>query len=151
MMNTNLFFSSNKDDWETPQYLFDELNTEFHFTLDPCASDNNHKCIRYFTKENDGLSQSWSNERVFCNPPYGREILLWVQKCYFHASSGNGLAVMLIPARTDTKWFHDYIYSKSNVQIRFLKGRLKFSGANNSAPFPSMIVIFNPLEKESKK
>lgn len=148
MIDTDLFFSSDKDDWSTPQWLYNQLFSEFHFTLDPCASNDNHKCVRYFTKEDDGLLQSWSNERVFCNPPYGRKIGLWVKKCYIHSVEGKGLAVMLIPARTDTSWFHDYIYNQNNVEVRFLKGRLKFSGAKYNAPFPSMIVVFNPVKNE---
>lgn len=141
-MNTDAMFSSKTDQWETPQDFYDELNAEFGFTLDPCADENSHKCEKYYTKEEDGLSQCWDGERVFCNPPYGREIGSWVRKCYLHGTSGNGIAVMLIPARTDTKWFHEYIYGKKNVEVRFLKGRLKFGGSKNSAPFPSMVVIF---------
>lgn len=140
-MNTDAMFSSKTDQWETPQDFYDELNAEFGFTLDPCADENSHKCEKYYTKEEDGLSQCWDGERVFCNPPYGREIGSWVRKCYQHGTSGQGIAVMLVPARTDTKWFHEYIYSK-NVEVRFLKGRLKFGGSKNSAPFPSMVVVF---------
>lgn len=137
-MVSRALYSSDRMDWETPQDLFDELDSEFHFTLDPCADDNNHKCAIYFTKDDDGLSKDWGTHRVFCNPPYGREIGEWVKKCSEH----NGIAVMLIPARTDTKWFHQYIYNKFGVSVRFLKGRLKFGGSSNSAPFPSMIVLF---------
>lgn len=141
-MNTDIMFSSKTDQWETPQDFFNELNLEFRFTLDPCADKNNHKCEKYYTKEQDGLSQDWKDERVFCNPPYDRKIISWVRKCYLHSMAGNGMAVMLIPARTDTKWFHEYIYNKKNVEIRFLKGRLKFGGSKYNAPFPSMVVIF---------
>lgn len=141
-MNTGVMFSSAKDDWETPQDFFDKLNLEFGFTLDPCADESNHKCTKYFTKRVDGLSQCWNGERVFCNPPYGREIGAWVRKCYLHSKAGNGIAVMLLPARTDTKWFHEYIYNKPGVEVRFLKGRLKFAGAEHPAPFPSMVVAF---------
>ena len=119
--------------WLTPRSLLDRLG---HFDLDPCADETNHKCDHYFTKELDGLSQNWGGFRVFCNPPYGREIGKWVKK----AAKANTLVVMLLPARTDTKWFHDYIYG--NAEIRFLKGRLKFGDSKNSAPFPSMVVIF---------
>lgn len=132
----NVHFMSVTDNWSTPQLFFDELDKEFNFTLDPCADKTNHKCERYFTKEIDGLQQNWGGETVFCNPPYGREIGKWVKK----ASESNATVVMLIPARTDTKWFHDYIYGKA--EIRFIKGRLKFGGSKNSAPFPSMVVIF---------
>ena len=138
MINQSIY-SSKKMDWGTPQPLFDSLNAEFRFTLDPCASDENHKCEKYFTESQNGLSQDWGKERVFCNPPYGRSIGNWVKKCAEH----DDLAVMLIPARTDTKWFHEYIYNNPRVQIRFLPGRVKFQGAQNSAPFPSMVVIFN--------
>ena len=138
MINQSIY-SSKKMDWGTPQTLFDKLNAEFHFTLDPCASDENHKCANYFTESENGLLQDWGRERVFCNPPYGRSIGNWVKKCAEH----DDLAVMLIPARTDTKWFHEYIYNNPRVQIRFLPGRVKFQGAVNSAPFPSMVVIFN--------
>lgn len=141
-MNTKVMFSSKTDNWETPQDFFDELDKEFHFTLDPCADEYNHKCDKYITKEQDGLSYCWGKETVFCNPPYGREITKWIAKCYKENAEHGMTCVMLIPARTDTKWFHEYIYNKPNVEIRFIKGRLKFRGCENSAPFPSMIVIF---------
>lgn len=140
MINKALF-SSDKEDWATPQGLFDELNKEFSFTLDPCADHSNHKCERYFTKEIDGLRQDWSGEVVFVNPPYGSKTALWVKKCYEEVHEGAcKCAVMLIAARTDTRWFHDYIYGKA--EIRFIKGRVKFGNAKNSAPFPSMLAIF---------
>ena len=132
-------FSSKTDLWSTPQDLFDALTLNFDFTLDPCATYENAKCSKYYTKEQDGLKQSWQGERVFVNPPYGREISKWVKKAY-EESSNCKVIVMLLPARTDTKWFHDYIYKKA--QIEFIKGRLKFGNSKNSAPFPSMIVIF---------
>lgn len=141
-MNTNVMFSSCSDQWETPIDLFNELNREFHFTLDPCADHDNHKCDLYFTKEMDGLKQNWKGHTVFCNPPYGKYIGEWVKKCYEEAKDKNTVCVMLIPSRTDTKYFHEYIYNKKNVEIRFIKGRLKFGNSKNSAPFPSMIVIF---------
>lgn len=131
-----VLYSSKSEEWETPQELFDDLDRHFHFTLDPCATHENHKCDRYFTKEQNGLMQAWGDETVFCNPPYGREIGKWVEKC----CKCFGTAVMLLPARTDTKWFHDYCLPYG--EVIFLKGRLKFGGAKNSAPFPSMIVIF---------
>ena len=135
-------FSSQTDDWETPQWLFDQLNEEFYFGLDVCASAENTKCLYFFDKKTDGLRQNWGGRgTIWCNPPYGREISAWVQKAAEEAEHGN-TTVMLIPARTDTKWFHEYVYQKPNVEIRFLKGRLKFGKAENSAPFPSMILIF---------
>ena len=109
-MDTDVIFSSKTDDWATPQDFFDELNREFGFTLDPCADQFNHKCATYYTKEQDGLVHDWAVERVFCNPPYGKEIGKWVQKSLEESRKPDTLVVMLIPARTDTKWFHDFIY-----------------------------------------
>lgn len=142
-MISDALFSSERMDWETPRALFDKLNEEFAFTLDPCASKQNHKCEKYYTIADNGLSKDWGNERVFCNPPYGRSIYYWVKKCASHT----GLCVMLIPARTDTKWFHEFIYQKPNVEIRFIMGRIRFVGAKHPAPFPSMVVVFNPGKK----
>ena len=138
-MNTEVMFSSRTDLWETPQDLFDKLNEEFHFTLDVCALPENAKCESYYTPEIDGLSQKWSGV-CWCNPPYGRQIGKWVEKAAREREEGTTV-VMLLPARTDTKWFHDYIY-KFYAEIRFIRGRLKFGGVQNSAPFPSMIAIF---------
>ena len=141
-MNKEVMFSSATDNWATPQDFFDELNAAFHFDLDVCADEINHKCDKYYTKEQDGLSMPWKGI-VWCNPPYGREIGQWVRKALF-ASVGGATVVMLIPARTDTRWFHDYIYKRDNVEVRFIKGRLKFGNSKNSAPFPSMVVVFKP-------
>lgn len=140
-MNKEVLFSSKTDNWETPPEVFKDLDNEFKFTLDPCASKENHKCAKYFTKEDNGLVQSWGGYKVFCNPPYGRTIAAWVEKAYIESKKENTLVVMLLPARTDTRWFHEFIYHK--FEIRFIKGRLKFGGSKNSAPFPSMIVIFD--------
>lgn len=140
-MNTDVLFSSKTDQWATPQDFFDKLNEEFHFTLDPCADEFNHKCDRFFSEKENGLVQDWSGETVFCNPPYGRETKKRVQKCFQEVHEGCcPCAVMLIPSRTDTQWFHQYIYQKA--EVRFVKGRLKFGDSKNSAPFPSMVVIF---------
>lgn len=109
MINKGLF-SSNTNEWATPVAFYEELNKEFKFTLDPCATDANHKCNKYFTKEQDGLAQSWAGEVVFCNPPYGRELSNWVKKCYEEHIKHGITVVMLIPARTDTTYFHKYIY-----------------------------------------
>lgn len=136
----DVLFSSKETEWETPQDFFDALDAEFRFTLDPCASVTNHKCDKYFTKDENGLLQDWSGETVFCNPPYGKDIRHWVEKCYLESVKNKITVVMLIPARTDTRWFHDFVYHKA--EIRFVKGRLKFGGAKNSAPFPSMVVIY---------
>ena len=140
-MNKVLFSSAN-DVWATPQNLFDELDQEFNFTLDPCALPDNAKCAKYYTPAEDGLAQSWGGGgQVFCNPPYGRKIYDWVRKAYNESKKPGTTVVMLIPARTDTRYFHDFIYHQAK-EIRFIKGRLKFGNAKNAAPFPSMIVIF---------
>ena len=135
-------FSSSSDQWATPQNFYDNLNKEFNFNLDPCADKHNHKCNMYYSKNDDGLSKTWSGYRVFCNPPYGRnETGKWCKKAYEEVFNGDcELVVMLLPARTDTKWFHEYCYGKA--EIRFIKGRLKFGDGKNSAPFPSMLVIY---------
>ena len=132
-------YSSNSDLWETPGDLFNSLDAEFDFSLDACALPENAKCELFFSPQDDGLKQCWRGHRVFCNPPYS-DIKRWVKKCYDESRCSDTLVVMLIPARTDTSYFHDYIYNKA--EIRFLRGRLHFSGSKNSAPFPSMIVIF---------
>lgn len=131
MINKGLF-SSKTDQWATPQEFFDELDREFHFDLDPCADESNHKTPEYFTKEQDGLLQDWSGRRVFCNPPYGRAIAAWVEKAYREGTKDGTIVVMLIPARTDTRYFHDFILHRS--EIRFVPGRLKFgSGGGDLA------------------
>ena len=137
----NIHFSSKTDEWETPQRLFDLLDAEFNFTLDVCATEENKKVKHFFSKEDNGLSQSWGENTCWMNPPYGRQIGKWVKKANDEATEGCKV-VCLLPARTDTRWFHDQIYENSKAEIRFLKGRLKFGDSKNSAPFPSMIVIF---------
>lgn len=128
-------FSSQTDLWETPQDFFNKLNEEFCFETDVCALPENAKCKNFYSPEENGLSQNWGGI-CWCNPPYGRKIGEWVKK----ASESKATVVMLLPARTDTKWFHEYIYGKA--EIRFIKGRLKFGNSKNAAPFPSMVVIF---------
>ena len=140
-MNTEVMFSSATNEWATPQDFYDELNKEFEFTLDPCATPENAKCSKFYTQKEDGLKQDWKGERVFCNPPYGSAIKDWVKKCSEESKKAGTIVVMLIPARTDTKYFHEYIYNKAR-EIRFVKGRLKFGRSKNSAPFPSMVVVF---------
>lgn len=140
-MNTEIMFSSKTDLWETPQEFFNKLNDEFHFTLDVCAIPDNAKCEVYYTPQQDGLSQIW-NGVCWCNPPYGRGIANWVRRAVSESLKGTTV-VMLLPARTDTIWFHDYIYHNKRAEIRFIRGRLKFGGSKNSAPFPSMVVIFH--------
>lgn len=140
MRKLNAIYSSERDDWETPDDLFRELDEEFHFALDAAASAENTRCDRFFTKEDNALTQSWEcGGTVWCNPPYGNQLKLWVKKA-FEESQRGATIVMLIPSRTDTKWFHNFIYNKS--EIRFIRGRLRFKGTTNNAPFPSMIVIF---------
>lgn len=138
-MINNALFTSNSDEWATPQDVFDKLNCEFHFDLDPCATVNNHKTDWYFTAEQDGLDQNWGGHKVFCNPPYS-EIDKWVEKAWRESRQDYTTVVLLIPARTDTRYFHNFIYNRA--EIRFIKGRLKFGQSKNSAPFPSMVVIF---------
>ena len=136
MINESLF-SSKSNEWVTPHYVFKQLDREFKFTLDPCCTKDNKKCKKFYTKKENGLLQDWSKENVFMNPPYGKEIKLWVQKAYEESLKG-ATVVCLIPARTDTVYWHDYCFKG---QVRFIKGRLKFSG-KGSAPFPSAVVTF---------
>lgn len=145
MRNMSALLSSKNMCWCTPQEFFDKLNDEFNFVLDAAASDKTAKCELYYTPETDGLSQSWNcGGAVFCNPPYGREIGKWVKKAYEESKWGYPI-VLLIPARTDTSYFHSYIYGKA--EIRFIRGRLRFTDDNGNsadpAPFPSMIVVYN--------
>lgn len=122
-------------EWETPQDLFERLNAKYQFDLDVCATAENAKCERFYTREDDGLAQPWIG-RCWCNPPYGREIAKWVKK----AVESKTLVVMLLPARTDTRWFHEYCLPYGKIE--FIKGRLRFGGARANAPFASMIVVF---------
>lgn len=130
--------SSNREDWPTPAYLFFALDQEFHFTLDVCANEDNHKVTKYFSKEIDGLKQDWSKDVSFMNPPYGDEIPKWVKKAKETAMRG-GVVVGLLPARTDTKWWGDVMTA---TELRFIKGRVTFEGAKGCAPFPSVIAIW---------
>lgn len=164
-------FSSESDLWATPQDFFDRLNDEFHFTLDPCADESNYKCNKYFTEKEDGLSQDWSEQVVFCNPPYSKGETAckpgctkksctkrgyhldkykpgqddWIKKCYEESRKNNTTVVMLIPARTDKEVMHDYIFKHARA-ICFIKGRLRFGSAKDVAPFPSMLVVFGNAE-----
>lgn len=134
----DVHFSSQRQDWTTPQDFFDTLDAEFGFTLDPCRLHETAKCNKYFTPEDDGLAQDWSGDVVFMNPPYGREIGKWVRKAYEESQRG-ATVVCLIPARTDTAYWHDYVMKG---EVRFVRGRLKFGGSSVGAPFPSAVVIF---------
>lgn len=134
-------FSSKSDEWSTPQGFFDKLHAEFDFCLDPCATQENAKCVLYYTVEDNGLAQPWLGQRVFMNPPYGRNVIdRWMKKAYEESQRG-ALVVCLVPSRTCTRWFHDYAMKG---EVRFIRGRLKFGGSKNSAPFPSALVIFRP-------
>ena len=141
-MNTKAMFSSEDSNWETPQQWFDYLNLEFKFTLDPCASKDTAKCNKFYTPEEDGLLQSWRDERVFVNPPYGRDIHKWMHKAYIEARDNQALVVCLVPARVETLWWHRYA---AKGEVRFPIGRLRFGDAKSSAPFPVAIVIFRPI------
>ena len=126
-------------EWETPQYVFDKLHEEFDFTLDVCASDDNHKCEKYFTITDDGLAQEWVG-RCWMNPPYGRDITLWVEKAVYSVKNGADIVVGLLPVRADTKWFHNFVLP--NAEICFIKGRLKFGGFKAGAAFASMVCVW---------
>ncbi len=143
---TCVHYSSATDMWETPQAFFDAWNKEFNFDLDVCATDENAKCPLYYTKEKDGLSNRWAGT-VWINPPYGKEIIKWMRKAYESARDGDATVVCLVPARTDTAWWHDYAMKGD---ITFIRGRLKFGNAKNSAPFPSAVVVFEQAVKGQK-
>ncbi|MCD7927339.1 MAG: phage N-6-adenine-methyltransferase [Oscillospiraceae bacterium] len=158
-MVSDVLFSSKNTAWCTPQSFFDELDQEYQFNLDPAATAKSAKCAEYFTPEQDGLKMDWGGHRVFCNPPYGRAIKDWVKKGYEESLKPDTLVVMLIPARTDTAYFHDYIFGRASY-IRFLRGRLVFTdedgnpatdkqGRPQSAPFPSVIVVWG--DRASRK
>lgn len=144
IMINESWYTSNKDYWETPNHLFNQLNKEFDFTLDAAASDHNAKVDKYFTETDNSLIQDWEG-RVFVNPPYGRDLRHWVEKAQSESEKAyNEVVVMVIPARPDTSYWHDYIFDKA-AEIRFIRGRLKFEilGApKDPAPFPSAIVIY---------
>ena len=134
----NVHFSSATELWSTPQEFFDQQNSLYGpFEIDVCADKTNAKCPVFFDKDADGLKQEWRG-KCWMNPPYGKEIGKWMKKAYESAGSGTSV-VCLVPARTDTKWWHDYAMKGS---ITFIRGRLKFGGSKNSAPFPSAVVVF---------
>lgn len=135
----NVHFSSESNEWATPQALFDELNQEFGFTLDAAASDKNYKVSTYFTEKDDALTKDWLGT-VWLNPPYGRQIKDFIAKAYSESNKHGSTIVCLIPSRTDTAYWHDYVMKAK--EIRYIRGRLKFNNHQNSAPFPSAIVIF---------
>lgn len=130
-----------RTDWETPPEFFAALDAEFGFTLDVCATAENAKCARYHDEVTDGLARNWAGEVCWMNPPYGAEIPKWIAKA--HAESQRGATVVcLVPARTDTRWWHDYAEQAS--ERRFVKGRLRFVGAPFTAPFPCVVLVFRP-------
>ena len=134
---------ADRTDWETPRDLFDRLDAIWHFDLDAASSDDNALCSDHFTVEQDGLKQPWCGRRVWCNPPYGRQIADWVEKAYHEARENGAIVVMLVPARTETRWYHDYV-AKAD-EVAFIRGRLRYTLGGvkqNSAPFPSMLVRF---------
>lgn len=140
---TKIHLKSNCHDWETSQELFDLLDSIFHFTLDPCATAENAKCKKYYTIQDDGLSKSWAGERVFVNPPFGHQISKWVKKSFLE--SKNALVVLLLPVRTDTSYWHEYIFDKASVY--FIKGRLYFNLHNEvskwRSTFPAAIIVYD--------
>jgi phage N-6-adenine-methyltransferase len=141
-------FTSNSDEWATPQDFYDMLNAQFQFNLDPCATEENHKCKKYFTIEDDGLKQDWSGYTTFVNPPYS-DIARWIKKCHDTIISINceSCVVALIPSRTDTKYWHEHVMKAG--QIYFVRGRLKFGNAKNYAPFPSAVVVWSSYKSEN--
>ena len=143
----SVHYSSATDEWAAPQAFFDEQDARWHFTLDVCATPDNAKCARHYTKASDGLSQSWAGERCWMNPPYGRAIGHWMRKAY-EESRGGALVVCLVPARTDTAWWHDYA---AKGEVRLLRGRLKFGDGKKSAPFPSALVVFKAHNERGQR
>lgn len=143
-MNRAAWASSKTDEWETPKELFDVLNQKYHFQTDVCATDENAKCPKYYTREIDGLKQEWYGT-CWMNPPYGREIGKWMKKAYKESKENGATVVCLVPARTDTAWWHEYAMKG---EITFLRGRLKFGGAKDNAPFPSAVVVFDGHKPE---
>lgn len=134
-------FSSNSNNWSTPQHVFDALHDEFHFSLDVCASAGNAKCKRFFNQAQNGLLQDWAG-RCWMNPPYGRGIGAWMKKAADSADNG-AVVVCLVPARTDTVWWHEQVMARAD-EVRLVRGRLKFGDGTGSAPFPSAVVVYRP-------
>jgi phage N-6-adenine-methyltransferase len=135
-------FMSEREDWATPQAFFDAMDERFGFTLDACAHELNAKCPTYYTEADDALTQPWDGV-VWCNPPYSRHIGRWVRKAYTESQQGS-VVVMLIPARTDTAWWHNYVMKASEIVL--VQGRLRFDNSADSAPFPSAVIIFDPTD-----
>lgn len=144
-LQTDLMFSSNTDLWATPQDFFDQLHAVFHFETDVCALPENAKCPAFFQPSDDGLAQEWRGV-CWMNPPYGREIGAWVEKAYRSAKENGATVVCLLPARVDTRWWHDFC---RKGEVTFIKGRLKFGGSKTGAPFPSAVVVFRPAVSDA--
>lgn len=143
MLGQEPIFSSSNVEWGTPPHIFSKYDAVYHFTLDVCATHENALCEHYYTKEQNGLVQDWHG-RCWMNPPYGRQIGKWMRKAY--ESSLNGTTVVcLVPARTDTAWWHDWA---TKGRIEFIRGRLKYVGGKNRAPFPSAIIIYEPKKED---
>jgi len=138
-MNSGLF-STGTVDWETPWHLFNRLNQIYNFNLDACATATNAKVSCYYTPEMDALTLPWIGS-IWMNPPYGREIYKWVRKAYTESCRPDTIVVCLLPSRTDTYWWHDYVMKAKKIYL--VKGRLKFGNSENSAPFPSCIAVFS--------
>lgn len=136
LISDSVFLSSQTVEWATDEAFFRQIDREFHFTVDVAATAANAKCDRFYTIETDGLMQDWDGETVWCNPPYGDRIKDWMYK----AATSAATSVLLVPARTDVKWFHEI--ALPFAEIRFIKGRLRFGGSKDTAPFPTMLVIF---------
>ena len=145
MSNLEVHFTNKSNEWETPRSLFKELDDEFNFTIDVCATKESAKCERFYTKQTNGLVQSWKNEVAFMNPPYGREIGTWVEKAYRESLNG-AVVVCLIPARTDTRYWHVYIFP--NAEIRFLKGRVKFLNSGEEVEYIEQLGLFGEEKSE---
>ena len=135
-IDKSIFLSSQTVEWATDAAFFNQVNREFNFTIDVAADSGNAKCERFYDIGSDGLLQDWDGETVWCNPPYGKRISDWIYK----AATSAATTVLLVPARTDVKWFHEIVIP--NAEVRFIKGRLKFGGSKDPAPFPTMLVIF---------
>ena len=145
-MNRELMFSNVNNAWCTPQDYFDELNAEFNFTLDPCATQENHKCNIFYTINDDGLNKDWNKNRVFMNPPYGGHTGKWIKKAWEESQKGC-IVVCLIVSSTDRSYWHDYIFPFAS-QIRFIRGRISFGTSKSTAPFASAIIIFGKQFKD---
>lgn len=143
MAISTALYSSRSEEWATPPAFYADLHAEFSFTLDPCSTRQNAKCSTFYTKAEDGLAQDWGIHTVFCNPPYGRTIGEWARKCY-EASLQGATVVLLVHARTDTRFFHNWVYGKA--ELRFVRGRLKFGDGKQSAPFPSLVAVYRPTK-----